>query len=97
MDTQSTMAIFNLLLISLPNQSALIETTTKEDARLDNSGNGPLRVPGFGGRPVGLELVSAERFAHGLTEQGKGTRRNNYVDGCDNDLLRRVEAKCAVF
>ena len=35
---------------------------------MDNSGRGPLRVPGFGGIPVDFELPITERFADGYLE-----------------------------
>ncbi|GIJ86245.1 hypothetical protein Asppvi_005131 [Aspergillus pseudoviridinutans] len=35
---------------------------------LDNSGNGTLRVPGFGSIPLDYELPSDARFAHGIQE-----------------------------
>lgn len=35
---------------------------------LDNSGRGPLRVPGFGGIPVDYQLPLEARFAHGFRE-----------------------------
>lgn len=35
---------------------------------LDNSGDGPLRVPGFGAIPLYYELPSDARFAHGIEE-----------------------------
>lgn len=35
---------------------------------LDNSGHGPLRVPGFGGVPVDYQLPVDARFAHGDQE-----------------------------
>lgn len=35
---------------------------------LDNSGRGPLRVPGFGGIPVDYQLPVDARFAHGFQE-----------------------------
>ncbi|GKZ67018.1 hypothetical protein AnigIFM60653_001315 [Aspergillus niger] len=34
----------------------------------DNSGDGPLRVPGFGDIPLDYELPSDARFAHGIKE-----------------------------
>ncbi|PYH30937.1 DUF4246 domain-containing protein [Aspergillus neoniger CBS 115656] len=34
----------------------------------DNSGDGPLRVPGFGAIPLDYELPSDARFAHGIKE-----------------------------
>ncbi|CAK7275552.1 hypothetical protein SEPCBS57363_006752, partial [Sporothrix epigloea] len=34
----------------------------------DNSGRGPLRVPGFGGIPINYELPVEARFAHGFQE-----------------------------
>ncbi|PYH44840.1 uncharacterized protein BP01DRAFT_357185 [Aspergillus saccharolyticus JOP 1030-1] len=34
----------------------------------DNSGDGPLRVPGFGTIPLTYELPSDARFAHGIQE-----------------------------
>jgi hypothetical protein len=34
----------------------------------DNSGRGPLQVPGFGGIPIHYELQSDARFAHGIQE-----------------------------
>lgn len=36
--------------------------------KLDNSGNGPLRVPGFNGVPVFYEHSKANRFAHGIAD-----------------------------
>lgn len=36
-----------------------------EGLEFDNSGGGPLRVPGFGGLPVTAQRTPAERFAHG--------------------------------
>lgn len=35
---------------------------------LDNTGRGPLRVPGFGGIPISHELQPDARFAHGMQE-----------------------------
>lgn len=35
---------------------------------MDNSGIGPLRVPGFGDIPVDTELRCEDRFAHGIDE-----------------------------
>ncbi|KAJ5475142.1 hypothetical protein N7539_008208 [Penicillium diatomitis] len=36
--------------------------------KLDNSGNGPLKVPGFNGVPVFYEHSKANRFAHGIAD-----------------------------
>ncbi len=41
---------------------------TNEVWDLDNSGTGPLRVPGFGGIPVDYQLPVDSRFAHGAKE-----------------------------
>jgi hypothetical protein len=35
---------------------------------MDNSGNGRLRVPGYGGIPVDFQLPGRERFAHGFED-----------------------------
>ncbi|RAK98179.1 DUF4246 domain-containing protein [Aspergillus ibericus CBS 121593] len=37
-------------------------------ATLDNTGDGPLQVPGFGSIPLHFELSPEARFAHGLVE-----------------------------
>jgi hypothetical protein len=38
------------------------------EAIIDNSGRGPLRVPGFGGIPIEHELNCEDRFAHGIND-----------------------------
>ncbi|PWY70308.1 hypothetical protein BO94DRAFT_539764 [Aspergillus sclerotioniger CBS 115572] len=46
-------------------------STTAEGSNripLDNSGHGPLRVPGFGDIPIEYELPPKARFAHGIRE-----------------------------
>ena len=42
--------------------------STAEEYQFENGGNGPLRVPGFGGIPIGLEIDAPRRFAHGLND-----------------------------
>lgn len=56
---------------------------------LDNSGRGPLRVPGFNGIPIHYELKSEDRFAHGEREwrQTPGvTAREQAMVGLMNTL-----------
>lgn len=46
-------------------------SVTKTDSspiKLDNSGNGPLRVPGFNGVPLYYEHSKDNRFAHGIAD-----------------------------
>lgn len=43
-----------------------VETIT--DIALDNSGRGPLLVPGFAGIPIHAELKGENRFTHGSRE-----------------------------
>ncbi|KAJ5627829.1 hypothetical protein N7490_010057 [Penicillium lividum] len=43
-------------------------TPSEDIPSMDNSGNGPLRVPGFGGIPIHFELPLDARFAHGNHE-----------------------------
>jgi hypothetical protein len=40
------------------------EKDGEEGLDFDNSGRGPLRVPGFGGLPIDIERAPTERFAH---------------------------------
>lgn len=44
------------------------EATEQVHTAFNNTGDGPLRVPGFAGIPVHYELPSNERFAHGMVE-----------------------------
>ncbi len=45
------------------------KSTPADTATMDNnSGQGPLRVPGFGGIPVHFQLPAEARFAHGFCE-----------------------------
>lgn len=46
----------------------LTEATEQVDTAFDNTGHGPLRVPGFAGIPIHYELPSNARFAHGTVE-----------------------------
>lgn len=43
-------------------------------ADLDNSGDGPLRVPGFGGVPLDYELNAGKRFVHGIADWYRNPR-----------------------
>ncbi|EPE02455.1 hypothetical protein F503_06748 [Ophiostoma piceae UAMH 11346] len=47
------------------NQSQMASATP---TKMDNSGEGPLRVPGFGGMPMTFQLPANSRFAHGFNE-----------------------------
>ncbi|KAF3394386.1 hypothetical protein F1880_004724 [Penicillium rolfsii] len=45
-----------------------IMKTDSSSVKLDNSGNGPLRVPGFNGVPLYYEHPKDNRFAHGIAD-----------------------------
>ncbi|GFN18196.1 hypothetical protein AtubIFM55763_004600 [Aspergillus tubingensis] len=53
-----------------PSSTATGEKSTHEPPIISfgNSGDGPLRVPGFGAIPLDYELPSDARFAHGIKE-----------------------------
>lgn len=44
------------------------EATEKAHTAFDNTGHGPLRVPGFAGIPIQYDLPSNVRFADGVVE-----------------------------
>ncbi|RAO66335.1 uncharacterized protein BHQ10_002347 [Talaromyces amestolkiae] len=46
----------------------MTEATKQIHIALDNTGDGPLRVPGFANIPIHYELPSNARFAHGVVE-----------------------------
>ncbi len=44
------------------------DALVKETITMDNSGRGPLKVPGFGGIPIEHVLECEDRFAHGIKD-----------------------------
>ncbi|RDW56739.1 hypothetical protein BP6252_13994 [Coleophoma cylindrospora] len=45
-----------------------MSSPTTNQAAMNNTGRGPLRVPGFGGIPIEYELECEQRFAHGVND-----------------------------
>lgn len=54
--------------LSSPPLELEVPVESQRSNKMDNSGRGPLRVPGFGGIPVQYELWPEDRFAHALAE-----------------------------
>jgi hypothetical protein len=46
----------------------ILSAASINEADMDNSGRGPLRVPGFGGIPIHYVLPGEKRFAHGVDD-----------------------------
>jgi hypothetical protein len=45
-----------------------MDASANEAITMDNSGHGPLQVPGFGSIPIDHGLECEDRFAHGIKE-----------------------------